>query len=221
MIGRSGRRNCICGTESGLGLIVGVCRKSDHHDRFYCKPIRHMTCLSFYQSTVCLIFKGRLNWQLAAGPRNFADSRCPIPEPCLIVKKSRPVFAALTALLLAGCQTRPNFSAWRESTKYSVENTGKFVRLGPDPGVAVSCTGLQEHLASDGRLEVVANVQNRENRRVQLEVRCVFKDGNGFSTGDETPWRILLLDAGDTEAVRFGAANSLAHTYTIMVREAL
>lgn len=136
------------------------------------------------------------------------------------MKTSLPILAGVTALLLAGCQTRPASLHSQETTKYSIESTGKFERMDPATEAAVICTGLQENLSNDGRLEVIANVQNRENRRIQLEVRCVFKDGNGFSTGDETPWRILLLEAGATEAVHYSAGNNLAHKYTIMVRQA-
>ena len=133
------------------------------------------------------------------------------------MKSALLLLAGTTVLGLAGCQSRPGFLRADDTTKYSIESTGKFVRIDQ---AAVNCTGLQEHVTSDGRLEVLANVQNRENARVQLEVRCVFKDGNGFSTGDETPWRILLLEAGATEAVHYRAGNNLAHKYTIMVRPA-
>lgn len=136
------------------------------------------------------------------------------------MKTSLPILAGVTALLLAGCQTRPASLHSTETTKYSIESTGKFVWMDPATEAAVVCTGLQEHVGNDGRIEVMANVQNRENRPIQVEVRCVFKDGNGFSTGDETPWRILLLDAGATEAVHYAAANNLARKYTIMVRSA-
>ncbi len=133
------------------------------------------------------------------------------------MKYALPLLAGATALWLTGCQTRPAPLHGQESTKYSIESTGKFVRIDQ---AAVICTGLQEHVTDDGRLEVLANVQNRENHRLALEVRCVFKDSNGFSTGDETPWRFLLLEAGATEAVHYSAGNNLAHKYTIMVRPA-
>lgn len=84
----------------------------------------------------------------------------------------------------------------------------------------VACTGLQEKINVEGRLEVVANVQNRENRPLTLEVCCVFKDAQGFSTGDETPWESLALEEYSTEAVHYTAANGLAKKFTIVVRAA-
>jgi hypothetical protein len=68
-------------------------------------------------------------------------------------------------------------------------------------------TGLQERVLADGRLEVVANVKNRENRRIEVQINCVFKDDQGFY-GDETPFQTLILAEYATEAVRFTAANT-------------
>ena len=86
--------------------------------------------------------------------------------------------------------------------------------------VSVTCTGLQEITLPDGRLEVVANVKNRENRRLEVQINCVFKDAAGFSSGDETPWQTLILSEYATEAVRFTAMNAQARKYTVRVRQA-
>ncbi len=130
-------------------------------------------------------------------------------------------FAVLAALaLLAGCASDPATSAPQDTTKYTVENTEKFVLLDKPAQFAITCTGLQERTLPDGRLDVVANVKNRENRPMQVQVNCVFKDDQGFSTGDETPFQNLALAANSTETVHFTAANPLAKRYTIRVRQA-
>jgi hypothetical protein len=129
--------------------------------------------------------------------------------------------AALAGLaLLAGCATEPGPYVAQDTTKYTVENTEKFVLLDKPTQTSVTCTGLQEGLLPDGRLDVVANVKNRENRRIQVQINCVFKDEQGFSTGDETPFQTLILAEYATEAVHFTAMNTLAKKYTIRVRQA-
>ncbi len=131
------------------------------------------------------------------------------------------VLAALVAGgFSAGCvqQTGP-FPAL-DTTKFTLENTERFVLLDQATQHAVTCTGLQEIPLADGRLEVVANVKNRENRRIDVQVSCVFKDEHGFSTGDETPFQTLILSEHATEAVRFTAMNPQAKKYTIRVRQA-
>jgi len=128
--------------------------------------------------------------------------------------------AALTVLALGGCATEPGPFTPQDTTKYTVENTEKFVLLDKATQASVTCTGLQERLLADGRLEVVANVKNRENTRIQVQANFVFKDEQGFSTGDETPFQTLILAENSTEAVRFTAMNPQARKYTIRVRQA-
>ena len=128
------------------------------------------------------------------------------------------VLSAVAGLfLLGGCATEPGPFTPQDTTKYTVENTEKFVLLDK---TSVTCTGLQERTLPDGRLEIVANVKNRENRRIQVQIGCVFKDEQGFSTGDESPYQTLILAENSTEAVRFTAMNPLAKRYTIRVRQA-
>ncbi len=127
---------------------------------------------------------------------------------------------AAALLAFAGCANPPGPFAPQDTTKYTLENTESFVLMDKPTQNSVTCTGLQETINSDGRLEVVANVKNRESRRIQVQVSCVFKNDAGFSTGDETPWQTLILGENTTEAVRFTAANTQAKKYTVRVRQA-
>ncbi|HTZ21539.1 MAG TPA: YcfL family protein [Opitutaceae bacterium] len=134
--------------------------------------------------------------------------------------KTLALLATVALALLAGCATEPGPFTPQDTTKYTVENTEKFVLLDKPTQVSVTCTGLQERLLPDGRLEVVANVKNREARRIQVQIQCVFKDEQRVSTGDETAWQTLILAENSTEAVRFTATNPQAKTYEIRVRQA-
>ena len=132
-----------------------------------------------------------------------------------------PIAAATAALLLfAGCASEPGPAAPQDSTKYTIENTDKFVLLDKPTQMSVTCTGLKERTLPDGRMEVVANVKNREDHPLHVQVNCVFKDDQGFSTGDETAFQTISLEEKSTEVVRFTAANALAKKYTIRVRQA-
>ena len=137
--------------------------------------------------------------------------------------KTTPFLAlAITTAALAfwaGCASEPGATTPQDSTKYTLENTENFELLGKSTQTTVAGTGLQPRMLPDGRLEVVASVKNRENRKVRIQVNCVFKDEAGFTTGDETPFETVELAAHATEAVRFTAANALAKKYTIRVRE--
>ena len=141
----------------------------------------------------------------------------PVPRPA----KAFLLTLCLVALALsAGCVNEPGPFAPLDTTKFTLENTDRFVLLDKPAQYSVTCTGLQERPLADGRLEVTANVKNREARRVQVQINCVFKDEQGFTTGDETPWQTLILSENSTEAVRFTAMNPLARKYTVRVRQA-
>jgi uncharacterized protein YcfL len=126
----------------------------------------------------------------------------------------------LAAAFVAGCATSPGSYEPLDTTKYTIESTDKFVLLDPPSQMSITCTGLQERILPDGRLEVVANVKNRENRRLKVQIDCVFKDEQGVSTGDETPFKNLILAEYSTEAVQFTSTDNQARKYTIRVREA-
>ena len=134
--------------------------------------------------------------------------------------KALALLATVALALLAGCATEPGPYTAQDTTKYTVENTEKFVLLDKPTQASVTCTGLQERLLPDGRLEVVANVKNREARRLQVQIQCVFKDEQRVSTGDETPWQTLILTENATETVPFTAMNTRAKTYEVRVRQA-
>ena len=138
-------------------------------------------------------------------------------KPKLILQ----LFTTAALALFTGCATvEPGPFAPLDTTKFTLENTDKFVLLDQPAQYSVTCTGLQEVTREDGRLEVVANVKNRESRRIQVQINCVFKNEQGFSTGDETPFQTLILAENSTEAVSFTAMNTLAKKYTIRVRQA-
>ena len=102
----------------------------------------------------------------------------------------------------------------------NLANSAKFVLL--DKGVEGSVTfpNIEERINDDGRMEVIANLRNRLNRRIEVQVSCVFKDEKGFPTNDEAPFKTLFLDENAQEGVRFISMNNQARTYTIRVREA-
>ena len=139
------------------------------------------------------------------------------------MKKIFLPLAAITsaAVLGSGCQTEETGAlAPQNTTKYNLENTGNFVLLDKGAQKSITCSGLQVGKTSDGRLEVMAKVRNRENRRIEVQINCIFKDEQGFSTEDDPPFQALILTENSTEDVRFTAMNTKAKQYTIRVREA-
>ena len=119
--------------------------------------------------------------------------------------------SACLAILLSGCGA----PTARQS---AISNNSKFVALGSLGSRIVQCTTLQENTLPDGRLEVRANILNLVNKRVDLQINCIFKGAQGFSTGDETPFQTLILDETAQETITFTSLNDKAKDYTVRVR---
>ena len=129
--------------------------------------------------------------------------------------------ASGAVLLAAGCSTHDKGPYLPEGVKTPAYEGREPVVL-MDPGVqhSVTCVSLQEKTLPDGRLEVVAHLRNRENRRIEVQANCVFKDQNGFSTDDESPFAMVILTENATEDAKFVSMNNLAKKYIIRVRQA-
>ncbi|MGV3756192.1 MAG: YcfL family protein [Verrucomicrobiota bacterium] len=125
----------------------------------------------------------------------------------------------LAAAVVTGCQSGGAYAP-KNATKYDLENKEKFVLMDSMVQRSVTASGIQKRLLPDGRLEVIAHVRNRETRRIQVQINCVFKDASGFSTDDETPWQNLILTENAQEDVRFVSINNKAQDFTIRVRQA-
>jgi hypothetical protein len=126
-----------------------------------------------------------------------------------------------TLLFVTGCSTHdkgPYLPEWSQTPAY--ETREPVVLLDPGVQYSVTYTGVQEQTLPDDRLQVVVHLRNRENRRIEVQANCVFKDLNGFLTGDETPFKMVILTENATEDVTFTSMNNLAKKFTVRVRQA-
>ena len=132
--------------------------------------------------------------------------------------KLLPASLLVATLLVAGCQTPEGAYKPVNADKFDLENTERVVLMDPGAQRSVTTAGLQQKALPDGRLEVAVNLRNRENRRLQVQVDCVFKDEQGFEI-DAVPFRALFLTENGQETVRFTSLSTMAKKFTIRVRE--
>ncbi len=125
-------------------------------------------------------------------------------------------------LLSAGCASTHDKGPYAPQTPKgpNLENREPVVLMDPGVQYSVTCTGINESTLPDGRMQLVAHLRNRENRRIEVQANCAFKDQNGFSAGDATPYVTVILTENGTEDATFVSANNLAKKYTIHVRQA-
>jgi uncharacterized protein YcfL len=145
-------------------------------------------------------------------------------RPYRLVVAFAPLALVAAACLLAGCASEPHDQGPylpQTSTTPGYEANAPVLLM--DPGVQHSVTTVAPPLArelEDGRVDVVVQLRNRENRRIEVQANCIFKDINGLSTGDEAPYQTVILTENGTEQIHFVSANNLARKYTIHVRQA-
>jgi len=130
------------------------------------------------------------------------------------------ILAAIAlAGIFAGCQTDHGAYLPENATKNNYEDSEQLVLMDAMVQHSVTSPGIQQTRLQDGRLEVAANLRNRESRRIQVQAQCEFKDGQGF-TIDSSPWNTVILTENGQETVRFTSMNDRAQRYTVRVRQA-
>ena len=82
-----------------------------------------------------------------------------------------------------------------------------------------SLTNASKSKLLDG-YKVFANIMNRESRRIQIQVQCVFQDENGFSVDDTTPWENVILTENAIKRLNYTSLSAKAKNFVIRVRQA-
>jgi hypothetical protein len=121
--------------------------------------------------------------------------------------------------LFPGCASDHGAYAPQNTMFNNLEDSSSFVLFDKAAQKSVTCDGLEPQRLADGRLQVAANVRNRENRRIQVQLNCEFKDAQGFVL-DSTPFQNFFLDENAQQGVTFVSMNDKAITYTLRVRQA-
>jgi hypothetical protein len=128
--------------------------------------------------------------------------------------------AALLVAIGSGCATSETGAYAPQNTdQFNYEATAPFVLMDQGAQNSITVADIRSETLPDGRLQVAANVRNRENRRIQVQTNCEFKNADGFAV-DSSPWQTLILTENSMETVQFASMNKDAKRYTIRVREA-
>lgn len=136
--------------------------------------------------------------------------------------KNSILLLGVAALIAAGCSSTYDKGPYlpQKSKTPAYEDTERLILLDPGVQYSVTMATYRQRTLEDGRLEIVVGLRNRENRRLEVQADCVFKDADGVATGDEAPFQTVILTENATEQVKFTSANALAKKYTVRVRQA-
>jgi uncharacterized protein YcfL len=128
------------------------------------------------------------------------------------------VGVVLIGALLAGCApAKGKKPFWARDY---IEDKETFVHL--DSGLEGSLRLVDEATdkTGDGRLIVKAKLMNRYTTTLRVQIQTVFKDEQGFPTGDETNWELILIPAKAYYYYEAKAMNTKAKKYTIRCKYA-
>jgi hypothetical protein len=95
------------------------------------------------------------------------------------MKKNLLTLIALASLALpfTGCKSTDHGAYLPQNVAINdLENHTAMVLLDKRVQYSVTCPGIQETRLPDGRLQVAVHLRNRENRRIQVQANCEFKD---------------------------------------------
>lgn len=124
-------------------------------------------------------------------------------------------------VFLSGCARNEGSYTTVDPTRSTQELTTPLALMDKRVQNSIKAAGPFEKVRKgDGRLRVNANIMNRDNRRIQVQVQCVFKDENGYSINDETPWQNVILTENSVKGLTFNSLSDKAVNFTIRVRQA-
>jgi hypothetical protein len=125
-----------------------------------------------------------------------------------------------TAVALAGgCARRSDGPGTARSEKEALEAAKLPVNILDRKLESRIASELQSNtVREDGLMEVAVNLRNRTYKNLHVQVRTVFKDSRGISTGDETPWKDIYFSPQQAQTYRSISKTSGMDLYTVEVR---
>ncbi|MCC6546420.1 hypothetical protein IT570_04555 [Candidatus Sumerlaeota bacterium] len=136
--------------------------------------------------------------------------------------KSTSLLAVLllaTGLIFTGCSRASRGPDTADGNAKAFDRTRARINLLDtklDSKIASDFSG--EEKLPDGRMQAVLNMRNKTSKNLHVQIRTVFKDGFGLSTGDESPWEEMYFSPRQAKTYRVQSKLATAASYTVEVR---
>jgi hypothetical protein len=118
------------------------------------------------------------------------------------------------ALGLSACSRGPypgkTYEGWEESEVVYVQD--KLLRK------ALSIDNIQQQTLPHGALKVDVVIHNRLKKTVTIEAQTEFKNENNIGIGDETGWKLMVLEPLAAETYSALSTKTNAKKYTVHIR---
>lgn len=124
------------------------------------------------------------------------------------------------AIMLAGCAGVPakGIKPIKESQLY--EETETFVYLSKGMNKRLLLSDQLVSATEDGRLVVKAKLFNKLSENLRVQFQTIFKDKDGYPTGDQTNWELVVIPHNAYYYYEVKAMNTKAEKYVTRCRYA-
>lgn len=97
------------------------------------------------------------------------------------------------AVLISGCWSVPAKGIKPKKASQLYEETETFVYLSKGLNKQLLLADQAVSATEDGRLVVKAKLFNKLGEDLRVQIQTIFKDKDGYPTGDETNWELILI----------------------------
>ncbi len=136
-----------------------------------------------------------------------------------IGKTGALVLLAAVGMTSAACSKRSKSPSFARVDKEAIEAATAPVNvLDYDLRNRVAADQATKSRLEDGRLEVRVNLRNSTRKDLDVLARCVFKDAQGISHGDETEWEPIFFAPQQIQTYVARSKTGTPSTFTVEVR---
>jgi len=132
----------------------------------------------------------------------------------------KKILLLVLSVLIAGCASVPAKGIKPKKASQLYEETETFVYLNKGLNKQLLLAGQAVSSTEDGRLVAKAKLFNKLAEDLRVQIQTVFKDKDGYPTGDQTNWELIIIPHNAYYYYEAKAMNTKAQKYVSRCRYA-
>lgn len=132
----------------------------------------------------------------------------------------KKILLLVLVVLITGCWSVPAKGIKPKKASQLYEETETFVYLSRGLNKQLLLADQAVSTTEDGRLVVKAKLFNKRAEDLRVQIQTVFKDSDGYPTGDETNWELIIIPHNAYYYYEAKAMNTKGQKYVCRCRYA-
>ncbi|MDD5097947.1 MAG: hypothetical protein PHU59_05640 [Candidatus Omnitrophica bacterium] len=132
----------------------------------------------------------------------------------------KKILLLVLAVGITGCWSVPAKGIKPKKASQFYEETETFVYLSRGLNKQLLLADQAVSSTEDGRLVAKAKLFNKLGEDLRVQIQTIFKDKDGYPTGDETNWELILIPHNAYYYYEVKAMNTKAEKYATRCRYA-